>query len=164
MKNLRRNLCFSGFILFFLNGGIYAQDSRLEQSFNALGLKYSFDESTKFYKLLFNLDDSRSQLVFVNSKVYELSNGFKIREIFSTVAKLQNKTDYSHRVLFSLLEKNYEYSIGNWQIFGGDPPYLLQFSIKVPAEISNTLLKEFLIMAARQADIMEKELTGTDDY
>ncbi|MFN3951146.1 MAG: hypothetical protein ACK4KT_01950 [Thermaurantimonas sp.] len=164
MKNLFKNLSLSALLIAFVHVCLSAQDVRLEQSLNALGLKYTFDESQKTYKLLFNLDNGRSQIIFVNANVYELNSGFKIREIFSPVAKLENKSDFSHRMLFTILEKNYEYKIGNWQIFGGDPPYLLLFSIKVPPDISNNFLRELLIIAARRSDEMEKDLTGTDDY
>lgn len=142
---------------------LFAQDKELEQQLNRAGLKFSYDNNTKNYKLIFDVSDGRSQIVFINSLTYDLG-GIKIREIFSPVAKLENKSDFSQRVLFNLLEKNYDYKIGNWQIHGGEPPFILQYSIKVNSNINDEVIRELLSFAVRIADAMEKELTGTDDY
>ncbi|MFN4298742.1 MAG: hypothetical protein ACK4EX_03315 [Thermaurantimonas sp.] len=151
-------------LLLFVNvQSLFAQDKALEQQLNRSGLKFSYDNNTRRYKLIFDLNEGRSQVVFINGWTYELG-GLQIREIFSPVATLQNKTDFSQRVLFNMLEKNYDYKIGNWQIHGGEPPFILQYSIKINSDIKDDVMRELLSFAVRIADAMEKELTGTDDF
>ncbi|GCD76878.1 hypothetical protein JCM31826_03600 [Thermaurantimonas aggregans] len=163
MKTLIKTFVILIMLLVVSVQGLFAQDKALEQQLNRAGLKFSYDNNSRKYKLVFDLSDGRSQVVLINGWTYDLG-GFQIREIYSPVATLQNKTDFSQRVLFNLLEKNFDYKIGNWQIHGGEPPFILQYSIKINSDINDDVIRELLSFAVKVADAMEKELTGTDDY
>ncbi|KFD39083.1 hypothetical protein AT05_06830 [Schleiferia thermophila str. Yellowstone] len=140
-----------------------AQDPKLESQFKQIGIDYSYDQNGNRYKFIFDVGDGRTQLVLMNANTYDVA-GTKIREIYSVAANTQNRTDYSQRTLFNLLEKNFNYKIGGWQMHGGEPPYQLQFAIRIPAYVDDDYLLELLIQAAREADQIEKELTCEDEF
>lgn len=163
MKKSLKNLSIAVVVVVMSVGIVHAQDRQLENQINRIGFKFNYDQNTKRYNLIFEVSEGRTQILYINEKTYD-AEGFKIREIYSPVATLQNKTDFSHRVLFNLLEKNYEYKIGSWQIHGGEPPFQLQYSIRVNDKIEDNHLRELIKLAVKVADAMELELTGTDDF
>jgi hypothetical protein len=137
-------------------------DSRIKRQLDALGLKYEVTETGKF-KVIFDMGGDRTQLVIIYSKTYEYG-GIEIREIYSTAASATDKTEYTQTTLLTLLEKNQSYKVGSWQIDGGTSPFILQFGLRISATVSQDVLKEMLLLAARAADEMEQKLTEGDKH
>ncbi len=138
-------------------------DTRVKNALEEADLKYSIADNGNF-KLVFELDGKRTQLVIIKSGTFEYG-GMEIREIISIAAKSDNKKFFKRDLLFDVLERNETYKLGAWQIDGGEAPYFLEFSIKVSANANPDVLKQVLFLASKVADELEEELSGdADEY
>lgn len=137
-------------------------DPRVKTILNQLDLNYSIAESGDF-KVIFDMNNGRTQMVIIHSSTYKYE-GMEIREIVSNAAMTMNKSDFTQSVLFNLLELNQTYKLGAWQIHGGEPPYLLQFGIRISANSTKTVLDDAIRLAAKMGDEMEQLLTDGDDH
>lgn len=137
-------------------------DERVKAHLDKLGWKYS-TTSTGTFKVVFDMGNDRTQLVLIRSKtnIYE---GMEIREIVSNAAKKDDKFAFTQSTLFMLLEKNGTYKLGGWQIDGGEPPYVVQFGIRISANSTQSVLVDAINLAAKMADQMEQQLTEADDF
>ncbi len=124
---------------------------------DSLGYKYEVDEDGD-YKLVFDLDNNRTQLVFVRSSV-ETFGAHHVREIWSPGYKSPSP-QFSAAVANRLLEDSHESKMGGWVKQGE----LAMFVVKIDADASAEQLSDAIDAASRSADGMELELTKQDEY
>lgn len=135
-------------------------DARVKATLDKLELKYEIVSEGKF-KLLFQLDSGRSQIVLINSKTYTYSN-FEIREIWSPAMK--SSSPFSAKVGNKLLESSYDQMLGAWQTYKLGDTYLATFAVKIAASTSAKDLEAAIRIVVNASDAMEKDLTGKDEY
>jgi len=114
--------------------------------------------ATPDYKLVFDVEGDRTQLVFVRSAVEEYGK-HRIREIWSPGYNAPGK-QFSAAVANRLLEDAQDAKLGGWV----KQEQLAMFVVKVDANASADALSEAIEAAMNTADAMELELTGTDEY
>lgn len=124
---------------------------------DSLDYKYEVDEDGD-YKLVFDLDNNRTQLVFVRSSV-ETFGAHHVREIWSPGYKSPSP-QFSAAVANRLLEDSNESKMGSW-VKQGD---LAMFVVKIDADSTAEQLSDAIDAASRSADEMELELTKKDEY
>jgi hypothetical protein len=146
----------------FCQLGEVSYDNRIKSKLIALGLKYEISDLGNF-KVVFEMGDDRTQLVLINSSTNEYG-GMEIREITSVAAIAKDKSYFSQKTLYKLLDDNDKWKLGAWQISGDTDNYMLQFSVKISANSTQSVLEEILKLAATIADTKEKELTENDRY
>jgi hypothetical protein len=138
-------------------------DSFIKKELTDLNLKYTISASGNF-NVVYPINDTRTQLVIVNSKTYLLDQ-IEVREIWSTSDKYSSKSSINEKNIFMLLNKNSTYKFGAWQIGKDtDGPYFFDFSVKVGAKTKGQVLKDIISTVAMRADEMEKELTNKDEH
>lgn len=135
-------------------------DYRVRNQLNELGLKYEITSSGDF-RVIFNMGNGRTQLVVIYSKTYYYES-MEIREITSIAAKVKYKSDFVQTLLFQLLEKNFSYKLGSWQMHGGESPYILQFAVRISANSPANILEECIKLATKEADRVEEIITEED--
>ncbi len=161
MKN-----CFIFIILFsaVVSCELNAQgtDLRIEKQLKLM--KMQFDTTSKGdFKLLFELENNRSQIVFISSasRIYEDA---EVR-VISSPAKFITKADQlSHDQLWALLAVNSQTVLGSWQLEPATEGFGLHFSVKVPAVMPDKRLLMYMVLVARIADEMEKTFTEDDIF
>ncbi|WP_422507979.1 hypothetical protein [Stenotrophomonas sp. GZD-301] len=132
-------------------------DKVVGATLDKLDYTYEVDEDGD-YKLVFDVEDGRSQLVYVRSAVEEFGS-HKIREIWSPGYTSPGK-QFPAAVANRLLEDSQDAKMGGWVKQGE----LAMFVVKVDATASPDALSDAIDAAIRTADAMEKELTKKDDY
>jgi hypothetical protein len=150
--------------------GLFAQDYNSEYGdpmikklLDKAEIKYSLTSKGN-YKVVFNLDDSRSQLVIINSRMYDL-DGLKIREVWSTAFKMDEEDDLSRSQLFELMADNATNKIGALQIDDIEGTYVLNFAARVQEDLTSSELTYLLEIIAKVADKWEVKFTdGKDDF
>ncbi len=134
----------------------HAQDARVKQQLDALGYEYEVDEDGD-YRMVFDTDGNRSQLVFVISNVNKYG-AHAVREIWSPAYQAPGQ-DFPAVVANKLLEDADENKLGAW-VKQGD---MALYVIKIAADASNDELEDALEFAVKVADQMEILLTNGDD-
>ena len=133
-----------------------APDPRIREQLNELGLEYQVDDDGD-YKLLFETDGDRSQLVFVLSATNEY-RGFQIREIWAygyESATEEIPADVANR----MLEDSYKSKLGSWVKIGNNGVYVS----KIVADADPDTLDAAIVLTMEKADEMEAALTGDED-
>jgi hypothetical protein len=136
-------------------------DMRIKNKLDSMKIKYTITESGNF-KVVFNESGERTQLVLIYSKTH-MYKGLEIREIKSVADRKQEKSAFSQETLFNILEENQTFKVGAWQIFGGEPPFLLEFAVRISANANQSVLIDMIRLASKTADEMELKLTGGDE-
>ena len=140
-------------------------DPRVKAALDRLGIQYEVDRDGD-YKLTRNVPDSngRTQLVFIDSKTYPVEGIGEIREIWAPA--IRSTTPLSSSVANRLLRNSFQMKLGAWEIYGGSraQAYMAVFSAKVGAELDSDTLRTTIDLVMQNADQMEKELTGKDDF
>lgn len=144
-----------GFISF-----LRAQDARVEKALKKEGLKYETTETGR-YKLLYETDGGRTQIVFINSKTQRLGE-FEVREVWSPV--YLSSSNLPGNSALALLQANSDYKVGAWELTSSDGQYMVSFSVKLPADLDAGMLSSVLSAVASTADEVEKQLSGEDKY
>lgn len=122
-------------------------------------LKYPYEiDQDGDYKLLFDVEGDRTQLVFVRSAVEEYGT-HRIREIWSPGYSAPDG-EFPAKVANRLLEDSQDAKLGAWV----KQDTLAMFVVKVDAGASADALSDAIDAAMHTADSMEAELTGTDEY
>ncbi|MBE9013747.1 hypothetical protein IQ250_26520, partial [Pseudanabaenaceae cyanobacterium LEGE 13415] len=87
-------------------------DARVKAALDKAGLKYEIDRDGDF-KLVMELPNGRTQLVFVRSETQKLNDNFEIREIISPAYKSNGELskDIANRLLTDSARKK----LGGWQ-------------------------------------------------
>lgn len=132
-------------------------DERVRKALTTVGLKYEVDSDGDF-RLAFEMDGDRSQILFVNSNVSRYRN-IEVREVWAVAAKA-DEDGFPKRVLAKVLEDNAMTKLGAWQVVRDK----LIFRCDVGANADADTLKSVIIFVSEKADEMEKEITGKDDF
>ena len=123
------------------------------------GLEYKYEvDGDGDYQLVFEMDDDRTQLVYVRSNV-ENYGSHNVREIWSPGYKSATPA-FPAPVANRLLEDSNDSKLGSW-VKQSD---MAMFVVKIDANASAEVLSDAIDAAAKSADGMEKELTSKDDY
>jgi len=124
-----------------------------------MGLKYQIDSDGDF-KLLFGLEDNRSQWIYINSNT-ERFHGLEIREVWSFAIDISGLPDPG--LMLYLLKNNRELKFGSWRMSeksGGG--YFVIFAAQTSAESDADMLYAVMEMVMSVADGLEK-MYGQDD-
>lgn len=132
-------------------------DKAVGRVLDTLKYPYEIDEDGD-YKLVFDVEGDRTQLVFVRSAVEEYGT-HRVREIWSPGYNAPGK-QFPLAVANRLLEDSQDAKLGAWV----KQDQLAMFVVKVDATASAEVLGDAIDAAMRTADAMENELTGTDEY
>jgi len=132
-------------------------DKAVGRALDTLKYTYEVDEDGD-YKMVFDMDDGRSQLAFVRSTVEEFGK-HKIREIWSPAYNSPGK-QFPAAVANRLLEDSQDAKMGAWV----KQDQLAMFVVKVDANATPEALSDAIDAAVRTADAMELELTEQDEY
>lgn len=133
-------------------------DPLVEGQLKALDYSYEIDEDGDF-KLVFDLEDGRSQLVFVRSPVEEYGT-LRVREIWSPGFAVEGD-DFPAVVANRLLAESNDAKIGSWVKQGGTAMFVVKIDAAAPAD----QLADALSAAVHTADALEEELTlGKDEF
>lgn len=132
-------------------------DKAVGRALDTLKYTYEVDEDGD-YKMVFDMDDGRSQLAFVRSTVEEFGK-HKIREIWSPAYNSPGK-QFPAAVANRLLEDSQDAKMGAWV----KQDQLAMFVVKVDATANPEQLSDAIDAAIRTADAMELELTEQDEY
>lgn len=135
-------------------------DPRVKALLEQLGYKFTITNSGN-YRLEFETEDSRSQLVFINSTTQSYKN-FEIREIWSTA--YEAKGSLPDGIAGRLLEDTEASKLGFWAISKGDKSTIAVYEVRLAANADKDSLNSALINVIKSADAMEKELTGADTF
>ena len=132
-------------------------DKAVGRALDTLKYTYEVDEDGD-YKMVFDMDDGRSQLAFVRSTVEEFGK-HKIREIWSPAYNSPGK-QFPAAVANRLLEDSQDAKMGAWV----KQDQLAMFVVKVDANATPEALSDAIDAAIRTADAMELELTKKDEF
>ncbi|MFX1722597.1 hypothetical protein [Stenotrophomonas sp. AS1] len=132
-------------------------DRAVGRALDTLKYTYEVDEDGD-YKMVFDMDDGRSQLAFVRSTVEEFGK-HRIREIWSPAYNSPGK-QFPAAVANRLLEDSQDAKMGAWV----KQDQLAMFVVKVDANATPEALSDAIDAAVRTADAMELELTEQDEY
>ncbi|WP_442684407.1 hypothetical protein ACSBPQ_07585 [Stenotrophomonas sp. JC08] len=132
-------------------------DRAVGRLLDGLEYKYEIDEDGD-YKLVFDMENDRTQLVFVRSSV-ETFGSHHIREIWSPGYKSPGP-QFPALVGNRLLEDSQSSKLGSW-VKQDD---IAMFVVKIDADASADVLSDAIDAAVRSADAIELELTGKDEY
>lgn len=135
-------------------------DARVQRALDEHALKYEVDEEGDF-RLLFSLENGRSQMLFVNSgteRFYDL----EIREVWSLAIGLPGLPEPG--LMLYLLKQNREAKFGSWRIGeDGKGGHYILFAAQVSADADADTLAAMMEMVMHQADGLEA-MFGRDDY
>ena len=141
-----------------LHAPAFAQDARIKQQLDAIGYEYEVDDDGD-YKLVFDTEEERSQLVFVISNVNKYGT-HTVREIWSP-AYQSTGNDFPALVANKLLEDSGENKLGAWVKQDDMAIYV----VKIAADASSDELEDAIEFAVKIADQMEVVLTdGADEF
>ena len=132
-------------------------DKAVGRALDTLKYTYEVDEDGD-YKMVFDMDDGRTQLAFVRSSVEEFGK-HRIREIWSPAYTSPGK-QFPTAVANRLLEDSQDAKMGAWV----KQDQLAMFVVKVDANAAPEALSDAIDAAVRTADAMELELTEQDEY
>ena len=132
-------------------------DPAIGRLLDSLEYKYEVDEDGD-YRLVFDMEDDRTQLVFVRSSV-ENYGSHKIREVWSPGYKSPGP-QFPALVANRLLEDSQESKLGSW-VKQSD---IAMFVVKIDANAKADVLSDAIDAAIKSADAMELELTAKDEY
>jgi hypothetical protein len=134
-------------------------DSRVEAALKESKLAYGMDGGD--FRLRYDLDEGRSQLVWVASGTTKLDQ-LEIRDVWSVAYR--SKGEVPADMATHLLKENARMILGAWQVNQGKDEYLVVFSAPVNAAADAATLAEVIEVVTLSADRIEKELTGKDEY
>lgn len=140
-------------------GGKTSGDPRVKRVLDSLGYKYELTKSQDF-RLVFKLNQGRSQLVFVNSNTEEYGD-FEIREIWATCYRSTKRL--SPDQLRTLLSDSGHKKLGAYSLISSDEVELAVFTVKAAADVNEDDMRSLITLVTEAADEMEEALTGTDD-
>ncbi len=132
-------------------------DPAVAKALDALGYPYEVDEDGD-YKMVFDVDNDRTQLVFVRSAVEDYGS-HRIREIWSPGYNAP-ADQFTAEVANRLLEDAQDAKLGGWV----KQKHLAMFVVKIDADADGPVLADAIEAATHTADAMELALTGQDEY
>ena len=133
-------------------------DPALGRQLRGMGYDYEVDADGD-YRLVFELEGGRSQLVYVRSPV-ENYGSLSVREIWSPGFRIKG-SDFPAAVANRLLLDSNNAKIGSW-VRQGD---MAMYVVKIDANASADNLSDAIDAAIKTADKLEQELTlGADEF
>ncbi len=151
-------------LFFSFIGNSYAQDDQVKSFLDELEFKYEVDSDNDF-KLTFEFEDDRSQLIFINGSI-EVYQEVDVVEIWAPVMRF--KGNLSKKVANKVLATSNQKKIGAFEIRESVDvkEKLLVYVTKIPLDsITAEQFGAFLHHVLVVADEEEKELTkGKDDW
>ncbi len=132
-------------------------DRAVGRLLDSLEYKYEVDEDGD-YRLVFELENKRTQLVYVRSNVESYGSN-NVREIWSPGYKSATP-DFPAKVANRLLEDSNASKLGAWV----KQQDLAVFVVKIDADAPAKQLSDAIDAAAASADEIELELTKADEY
>jgi len=155
MKLLKASAC-----LLALTIGIAAQaeDIRVKTRLEAADILYEVDSDGDF-KTVFEQEDGRTHLVFINSDTNEV-RGMEIREVWAVAMQAERIPDDVAR---EMMRRNSEYVLGAWQLRNWSGRDTLIFAIPLSAVAPAKELANTASIVAQAADEVELELLGSDE-
>ncbi|GAP94879.1 hypothetical protein NIES2104_13960 [Leptolyngbya sp. NIES-2104] len=136
-------------------------DARVKAALDKAGLKYEVDRDGDF-KLVMELPNDRTQLVFVRSETQKLNDNYEIREIISPAFKSDGAL--SSEIANRLLTDSAKKKLGGWQTISDGNSSIAIFCSKVMANSNAESLVASIQATVLTADDMEKQLTNKDDF
>ncbi|MCG6118199.1 MAG: hypothetical protein MEQ07_08425 [Aquimonas sp.] len=134
-------------------------DPRLRAVLEAEGLEYTVGHGGDLEVLIRFSDDSRSQFVRLQSSTRRYRN-IEFRDIYSTAYQFDLSRGLDPALARRLLEANNTYTVGFWAVQDDRV-----FSIaRIPGQASPAMVREAIRFVAAEADELERELLGSDDY
>jgi len=127
---------------------------------NEAKLKFTVDNEGDF-RLLFDVGDDRSQLVWILSRTNRLE-ALEIREVWSI--GYQSERPLSADIANRLLEQNAKVKLGSWQLRRMGDKYTAVFSAQIAAETDRATLLAAIRAVTTIADRMELDLTNKDGW
>ena len=135
-----------------------AADPYVERQLDGLGYAYEIDEDGD-YKMVFDLADGRTQIVYVRSPV-ESFGSLRVREIWSPGFVVEGNA-FPAAVANRLLSDSNGAKVGAWVRQGSTAMYV----VKIDASASAEQLSDAISAAITTADKLEQELTlGKDAF
>lgn len=134
-----------------------APDRALGRLLDGLQYQYEVDEDGD-YKMVFDLEDDRTQLAFVRSSVETYGN-HHIREVWSPGYRSPG-AQFPAPVANRLLEYSNSSKLGSWVKQGNTA----MFVVKIDADASAEVLSDAINAAVQSADELELELTSKDEF
>ena len=131
-------------------------DKALGRQLDKLGFNFEIDEDGD-YRMVFDLDDDRTQLVYLRSAVEEFGS-HAVREVWSPGYNATSDA-FPTAVANRLLEDSQDAKLGGWV----KQERTAMFVVKVDAKATTEQLNDAIDAATRTADAMELELTGKDE-
>lgn len=132
-------------------------DKAVGRHLEKLGYTFEIDEDGD-YKMVFDVEGDRTQLVYVRSVVEEFGN-HHVREIWSP-GYLSSTDAFPAEIANRLLEDSQDAKMGGWV----KQQKTAMFVVKLDADASADALGDAIDAASRTADAMELELTKQDEY
>jgi len=137
-------------------------DQRIKNQLDRMNLNYEVTSSGNF-KLLFELEDKRTQIVFINSET-RMHEDAEVREISSPAKFVTKANELSHEILWTLLAFNSQTTLGAWQLEPASDGWGLHYTVKVPAMMPENRLMMYMVLVATLADEMEKAFSDQDIF
>jgi len=138
------------------------QDVRIEQQLKRMNLQYEVTSAGNF-KLLFELEKGRTQIVFINSET-RTHEDVNVREISSPAAFVLKADELTHAKMWQLLAANAQTVLGSWQLEPAADGWGLHYTVKVPALMPENRLMMYMILVAKAADDMEMSFSTDDRF
>lgn len=134
-------------------------DARVVTALGQAGLTYSDDDGD--FRLVLNLADSRSQVVWVASSAARVTN-LEFRDVWALAYRGEGQVP--PEMARRLLTENARMVVGAWQVNQAPDRYLVVYLAQLPAATDAASLREVIEAVAISADRMEQELTGRDEF
>lgn len=135
-------------------------DHRVKRALIDQDIKYEIDDDGDF-KVIYTLDDDRTQLAWIFSET-EKYRTTEVREVRS-LAYISEYPLSSSKLLWLLKNSNMQ-KIGGWVVEELDDGFLVVFVVKLDADASSSELEDAIRCAVTEADDLEAEWDGGDDY
>lgn len=138
-----------------------AGDPRVQKILDEAKLKYEVTSDGDF-KLIFKVDDDRSQVVFINSAT-ESYGDFEIREIWS-ISMVAGAEGFEPGLLRKMLTDNQRKKLGAWNLITTNEKEYAAFTAKISADLAAKEMLDVVQAVLETADEREKLELGSDDF
>jgi hypothetical protein len=141
----------------------FPADPRVSSALDELDIPYQFHPATGRFEILCQLENGRSQTVFIYSRTDDFM-GFELREISS--AAMVSGGPFDSRTTNLLMRVNAELVHGKWCIHIGEDPkkQFAVFTMTAVAFITAEPLWSIIECVAEVADEIEERLSGLDEF
>lgn len=134
-------------------------DSRLLTAVEAEGLKFSVASNGNLEVLIDYSEESRTQLVYLQSTTFRyLDNEF--RDVYSIAYRFDAEAGLEPALARRLLEASNSFTMGFWATQTGT----LYCIVRLPARATPSQIRDAIMFVAAEADELEKELLGSDEF